>query len=445
MTSAAQIKETAPVNAARYQQFLPRTGPPWLRALREAAMGRFTEIGFPATHMEDWRFLNIAPIAKCGFVAPAQDGPEPSAGELDRLRFGTMPGSLFVFINGRFRGALSQIGSLPEGVLVLDLAEAVGTHEALVRPHLGRYAGYENESFTALNTAMIDGGLFVYVPRGTVVKDPIHVLNITAPQPQPLLTNPRMLVVAGESCQVTVIEDYVALNDGIYLTNAVTEFLVEANATATHYRLERESREAFNISTLRVQQQRDSTFTSHAVLLGGAIVRNNVDPVLAGEGCDSLINGVYFLRGAQVVANHMRVEHADSHCSSRQFYKGIMSGRSRGMFRGRIIVRPGAQKTDAVQSNQNLLLSLDASANSDPQLEIYADDVKCTHGSTTGQLDADALFYLRSRGISEEAARALLIYAFAAESLERMKIEPIRALAARELLSLLPRADVLPI
>jgi Fe-S cluster assembly protein SufD len=231
--------------------------------------------------------------------------------------------------------------------------------------------------------------------------------------------------VAGEDSQATLVEDYVSLGGDASFSNAVTEMVVGQNSVVSHYLIERESRQAFNVSTLRVQQGRSSSVTSHSVLLGGALARNNVHPVLAGEGGECLINGLFMATGRQHMDNYMKVEHASPRCDSRQFYQGILDGQSRGVFHGRIIVHKDAQKTDAKQTNRNLLLSEDAQIDTKPQLEIYADDVKCTHGATIGQIDEDAIFYLRSRGIAADSARALLLFAFAGESLQRMKVEPI--------------------
>ena len=272
----------------------------------------------------------------------------------------------------------------------------------------------------------MEDGAFVSVRRGTVLEEPIHLLYVSTETPAPVITHPRNLIVAGEDSQVTVVEDYVSLGDGVGFSNAVTEVVVGQNSVLSHYLIERESPQAFNVSTLRVHQGRSSSVTSHSVLLGGALVRNNVHPVLAGEGGDCLINGLFLATGRQHMDNYMKVEHASPHCGSRQFYNGILNGQSHGVFHGRIIVHKDAQKTDAKQTNRNLLLSEDAQIDTKPQLEIYADDVKCTHGATIGQIDEDAIFYLRSRGIPKDSARGLLLFAFAGESLQRMKVEAIR-------------------
>ena len=346
-----------------------------------------------------------------------------------------------VFVNGRFAPEHSSLDELGQSVLVLPLLEAAGTHGELVEKHLAKHAEMQDHAFTALNTAMSGDGVFVHVPDGAVVDLPIHVLNLTTCPDEPVMTNPRNLIVVGDGASVTVIEDYVCAGDDVYFTNAVTEIVVGKEANVTHYLLERESLRAFNVSSLHIHQSESSNFASHSVLLGGATVRNNVVPVLDGEHCHSLLNGLYLTSGKQHVDNHMRVVHAQPNCDSRQFYRGVLDDASSAVFSGRIVVARDAQKTDAVQSNANLLLTDSARANTHPQLEIYADDVKCTHGATIGELDDNAIFYLRARGISEAEARGMLIHAFAAESFERMHIEPIVELLEAELFSRLPEGE----
>jgi Fe-S cluster assembly protein SufD len=419
-----------------------RLGPDWFTATRRAAFSQFYSLGLPTVRHEDWRFTRITPIAETRFDLPA-GGAELSDKQLRSADIRGLQKSELVFVNGQYREELSDLRHLPRGVIVARFADAWDKHRPLLEKHLARYADASGECcFVSLNTAMFTDGVIVFVPRNSVVDDPIHVINVAAPgdaAKYPLLFNPRMLIVAEQCAAVTIVEDYTCLDDTqTYFNNCVTEVVLGDNADVTHYFLERDSRASFNISHLQVTQGRDSRFSSHSVLLGGAIVRNNIVPELNGEGCWSQLNGVYVIGGEQAVDNHMRVIHAKPHGQSRQYYKGIMSDRAKGVFRGRIVVKPGAQKTDAVQSNQNLLLSSEASANSDPQLEIYADDVKCTHGSTTGQLADAGLFYLQARGIPEEVARAMMVYAFASESLERMNVKSIRKFLEAELLDRLP-------
>ncbi len=413
--------------------------PARLAKLRQEAIERFAELGFPHRKMEEWRFVNLAPITRTRFdLAPATNGVAA-----EDLAAWDYPGcALAVVVNGRFAPELSRLDGLPEGVSVVGIAEALERGTAPVAEHLGRHAGFSENAFTALNTALFRDGAAVVVEAGTVVETPINLLVVARPLEGPMAFFPRNLIVAGESSQVTVVEHYVTLGEGSYLACPVTEVATGPNAVVDHYKLERESVDAYHVATLQVLQDRDSNFSSHSISWGGGIVRNDVNALLDGEGCEATLNGLYMVEGSQVVDNHMRVEHAKPHCDSHELYKGILEGRSRAVFSGRIYVHPGAQKTDAKQTNRNLLLSKEALCNSNPQLEIFADDVKCTHGSTVGQLDDNAVFYLRSRGIGEEAARSLLTYAFAADIVERVKVAPVRRELEEFLFRRLPRGEV---
>jgi Fe-S cluster assembly protein SufD len=321
---------------------------------------------------------------------------------------------------------LSSLGNLPDTVNVSSLAGEISSNPGAIEAHFGRYLDIRRDAFCALNTAFAEDGAFVHIPRGTLVEEPICLLFVSTGDDAPSMSHPRNLIVAEENSQATFVEDYVSLDGGAGLCNTVTELVAGDHTVLSHYMIEREHKQAFNISTLRIEQGRSANVVSHSVLLGGALVRNNVHPVLAGEGGECLINGLFIGNGHQHLDNYMLVEHASPHCGSRQFYNGILDGHAHGVFHGRIIVREGAQKTDAKQTNRNLLLSDDAQIDTKPQLEIYADDVKCTHGATIGQIEGDALFYLRSRGIDEVSARKLLLFAFASECLDRMKQGPVR-------------------
>jgi Fe-S cluster assembly protein SufD len=394
-----------------------------LRKLRRDGFARFSELGFPTTHDEDWRFTNISPISRTAFQL-ADGNAKVSARDLDSFR---IPGAAcqLVFVNGRYAAELSSVGRLPKGVRVCSLPEAI-KHARSLEGLLGRYASFDQDAFIALNTAFLADGGHVYVPRGVVVEAPICLLYVSTGNGAPAMAHPRNLVVAEDHSQVTVVEDYVSVNSGVMFSNVVTELYAGEGAVVAHYMIEREDMQALNVSTLRIEQERNANVESHSVLLGGALVRNNVHPVLAGEGGECLINGLFIGKGRQHMDNYMLVEHAQPHCNSRQFYNGILDEQAHGVFHGRIIVHKDAQKTDAKQTNRNLLLSDEAQIDTKPQLEIYADDVKCTHGATIGQVEENALFYLRSRGLDEIAARRLLLYAFASECLERMRTGPAR-------------------
>ncbi len=398
---------------------------PWLQKLRRDAFARFCEVGFPTTHDEDWRFTSVSVIAQTPFRFTRNGRARLSQQELEPYR---VPGVAcqLVFVNGRFARELSLLGKLPNGVKVNSLAGEISGNPGAIEPHLGRYLDVRGDAFCALNTAFVEDGVYVHIPKGTLVEEPICLLFVSTRDDASSMSDPRNLIVAEEDSQATLVEDYVSLDGGAVFCNTVTELVAGDHTVLSHYMIEREHKQAFNISTLRIQQGRSANTTSHSVLLGGALVRNNVHPVLAGEGGECLINGLFVGNGHQHLDNYMLVEHASPRCGSRQFYNGILDGHAHGVFHGRIIVHKDAQKTDAKQTNRNLLLSDDAQIDTKPQLEIYADDVKCTHGATIGQIEGDALFYLRSRGIDEVSARKLLLFAFASECLDRMKEGPVR-------------------
>ncbi|HEY4679178.1 MAG TPA: Fe-S cluster assembly protein SufD [Candidatus Angelobacter sp.] len=422
-----------------FDQFNNRAAvqPRWLQSLRQDAFARFSETGFPTTHDEDWRFTNVSPVASTPFeLAGADTVTKEQLEPFGILQFA----SRLVFVNGLFLPDLSTLATLPKGVTVGSLAAQLKDDPESIEQHLGKYLNTQRDPFASLNTALIEDGVYVYVPRGAVVETPIYVLYVTVPGITPTMNHPRNLIVAEESSQVTVVEDYVSLDEGITFSNAATELVAGDNANVSHYMIVREGDQAYNFSTLRIQQGRSANVATHSLLLSGTLVRNNVHPVLAGEGSECLINGLFMANGRQHMDNYMLVEHASPHCDSRQFYNGILNGQSHGVFHGRIIVHKDAQKTDAKQTNRNLLLSDDAQIDTKPQLEIYADDVKCTHGATIGQFDENALFYLRSRGLAEAAARHVLLLAFANECLDRMSSPQLRNHLEKLVVAGLPEA-----
>jgi Fe-S cluster assembly protein SufD len=410
--------------------------PVWLRQLREEAWTRFHAKGFPTTQDEDWRFTNLAALAKIPFQRAAEGKSAVAARDVEPFRVSGAACRL-VFVNGHFAPKLSEMGSLPKGLEICSLESAIdcgmigaapeGCASDGIEQHLGRYADVRRDAFTALNSALWEDGAYVRVRRGANLSQPVHLLYVSAGAGAEIMTHPRTLIVAEPTSHAAVIEDYVSLGSEAAFSNSVTELVAGQDAVVSHFLIERENLEAFNISTLRLELARGANVSSHSILLGGGLVRNNVHPVLSGEGAECLINGLFVGAGTQHLDNYMLVEHAQPQCGSRQFYNGILDGSARGVFHGRIVVHKDAQKTDAKQTNRNLLLSDNARIDTKPQLEIYADDVKCTHGATIGQIEEEQLFYLRSRGIDEVAARNTLLYAFAAECLDRMH-EP----AARE-------------
>ena len=395
----------------------------WLRELRRRAFSRFCDVGFPTTHDEDWRFTNTSPLTGTRFVLA-----EPGKVTSEAISSFQLPNAAcrLVFVDGHFSRELSTLSNVPKKIKVGGLAETIAQDPGQLESYLGRFLNIERDAFSALNTAFLADGAFVHISRGVVVDKPIHILFVSTAGKMQTMNHPRNLFVAEEESEVTLVEDYISLDEGVSFSNAVTELVAKESAVVAHYMVEREHKSAFNVSTLRIEQEKSANVASHSVLLGGGLVRNNVHPVLDGEGAECLINGLFVGNGRQHLDNYMLVEHGKPHCNSRQFYNGILDDRAHGVFHGRIIVHKDAQKTDAKQTNRNLLLSDDAQIDTKPQLEIYADDVKCTHGATIGQIEESALFYLRSRGIDEASARKLLLLAFANECLDRMQQEPVR-------------------
>ena len=415
--------------------------------MRRRAIERFAAVGFPTRDEEEWRFTNVAPIVRASFRPASDDASGLSIESVAPWVFAGAAARL-TFVDGRFAPTLSFVGDLPDGVFVGRLAEAIEAQREEVSQHLGEHRPgnrADTHAFAALNAALFRDGACLLLPRGARIEAPIQLLHVATGG---TMSFPRNLIVLGEDAQATVVETYggiggrAGIETGESLTVPVTEIVANANANLRHVKVQREEREAFHVAAFELHQERSSRVASHSISLGGGIVRNDLHAVLAGEGADCVLNGLYLVEGRQLVDNHMRVEHAAAHCDSHELYKGVLDGKARAVFNGLIHVHPETQKTDAKQSNHNLLLSSEAIANSNPQLEIYADDVKCTHGSTVGQLNEDAIFYLRSRGIGIEAARSLLTYAFASELVERIPVEPVRHALEEFLFARLPGGEV---
>ncbi len=398
-----------------------------LHSIRKTAIAKFAELGFPTTKNEEWKYTDVSPIAKLALKPIfGYKVAGVTAKDLEQFSFGHPEWNRIVCINGHFSKELSTANSVPAGVKIGSLAEAIKNEPALIEQHLTKYAPYDENAFVALSTAFLQDGVFMYIPNRTIIEKPVHLMMISTGPETEFVSFPRNLIIAGESSQMAFIESYVSLVPNIYLTNTVTEIFLAKNAIVEHDRLQLESDRSFHVGTLHVQQDRDSNFSSNAVTFGGRLVRNNITVTLDGEGAEATLNGLYLGTGEQHIDNHTCIVHAKPHCPSHELYKGILAEKSKGVFNGKIIVKKDAQKTDAKQTNKNLILSDEASIDTKPQLEIFANDVKCTHGATVGQLDDEALFYLRSRGVSLNKARDILIYAFASDVIERIKVEPLR-------------------
>lgn len=399
--------------------------PAWLAPIRKAGANHFTTLGFPTLKNEDWRFTNVAPLAGLAFKpAPAADGV--TAEIVKQSTFGSLAAHRLVFVNGQYSTKLSSIGQLPAGIIVKNLAAALTENSALIEKYLAKQATGENAGFTALNNALFNDGGFVHVSAGKVLEQPVHLLFISTATDAGATAQSRNLFIVENNAQATVLESYACTADAAYFTNAVTEVVAGDNAVLEHCKFQDESRSAYHITALHAKLGRTSNFVSHSFALGGKLSRNNIRLNLAGEGLETVLNGLYLTNDDQLADHHMFVEHAQPNCASHEYFNGILDGKSKGVFHGRIYVHPIAQKTDAKQTNKNLLLSNDATADTKPQLEIYADDVKCTHGATIGQLNDESIFYLRARGIGPDTARRMLIHAFAGEIIERVRHDAVR-------------------
>jgi Fe-S cluster assembly protein SufD len=428
-TNQSEVLEGVSPYRKEFERFEKRiTQSAWMLPLRRAGMASFAQQGFPTMQDEDWRFTNVTPISALPFKPAFESMANGSLRELlGETAFAKLTGHRLVFVNGRYAAELSSSGApIPQGVRVQNLGKAVDTDAAFVQTHLGRYALLPGNAFAALNQAFFLDGAFVHVPAGVTVAGPIQIIHITSAKQAGDTVHPRNLIVAEANSRLTVIESYLSTSNDAYFTNAVTELVVGDNASVEHLKVQDEAAEAFHIATIHGQFGRTSSANVHSFALGARLSRNNIRAQLAGEGGACVLNGLYLTRDEQLADHHMIVEHAQPHCTSHEYFNGILDDKSKGVFHGRILVQRVAQKTDAKQTNKNLLLSDNATADTKPQLEIYADDVKCTHGATVGQLNKESIFYLRSRGIGTDTARRMLIHAFAGEIIERIDCEAAR-------------------
>jgi len=462
--STQVIKESVSYAAAfqaLQQRADARGNAAWINRLRENAFDRFEQTGFPTTRDEEWKYTNVAPIAKMKFAPSVSRDEELSfekseksassdtttkresvfyearsanvAGANARKEFSCPEArhSEMVFVNGVFSALLSSLGGLPQGVVAISLAEALEneTHQIVLRERLARQADYDTNPFTALNTAFLENGAYLRIPKDVHVDAPIHLLFLSDPDSDdaPQASFPRVVIVAEKGSAATVIESYASAQDGVYLTNAVVEIFVEDNARLEHYKVQRESAQSFHVATTTAELGRDSRFNSTTITLGAELSRHDILVKLDAEGSECAVDGLYLVTTGQHTDTHSIIDHRVPHCTSHQLYKGILDGKSRAVFNGKIFVRVDAQQTNAFQTNRNLLLSPEARVDTKPQLEIFADDVKCSHGATVGQLEEEELFYLLSRGLHSDLARNLLTYGFAEEVINKIKIESIKA------------------
>jgi Fe-S cluster assembly protein SufD len=414
-----------------------RVEPGFVADLRRRARARFDALGFPTPKMEEWRFTNVKKIAETPLVLATHPAEQPTIEP-----FCVPDAHRIVLVNGRFSPELSATAELPAGAVLTSLADALEWSPELIEPHLGRHADIDRHAFTALNTALFQDGVLLWLASGVAVDRPIQLLMVTTADEEPTANFPRIAILAGQSSSANIVESYVGSAEKT-LTCPVTEIVLDANAALSLTTTHEEDAAANHVANRQARLARDSRLNCHTITLGGGLVRSDVNVTLDAEGAHASLAGLSVTDGDQHVDNHVRVRHRAPRCTSDQQYRGILDGASRAVFTGRIVVDQDAQRTDARQSNRNLILSDVALAHSNPQLEILADDVRCTHGSTVGRLDEDALFYLQSRGLDRAAAESLLTYAFASEVVQTIEIDEVRARVERALTSRLPRGEIL--
>ncbi|MFT5154717.1 MAG: Fe-S cluster assembly protein SufD [Planctomycetota bacterium] len=420
--------------------------PVWLKEFRHAAFQWVSERGFPTVRDEAWKYTGVGPILKVAFE-PAEPAPNRllSSAAIDQLA-GNLGGIRLVFVNGHFAPQCSSLKKPLLGAKAESLASALAEEGESLEAFFSRPFAEQTHAFTALNAACIEDGAFVRIPANTTIEEPIHLVFLSDASATvtagPVVSHPRSLLLAGTGSRATIVETYIGLPGEVTLTNAVTEVVLDEGAAIEHYKVQNETETGFHIALLDVRQERDTRFTTHSFALGSSLARHEVAVRLQGPGAETTVNGLYMPRNRQHLDNPTMIDHIAPECTSRELYKGVIDGRGRGVFDGRVVVRPGAMNTDSSQTNKNLLLSESAQANTRPRLEIFADDVKCAHGAAVGQLDEEAVFYLRSRGIQEPAARDLLTYAFIDEMLELIRLAPLRSHVEKLVASRLPAGGV---
>lgn len=425
---------------ARVERTLPGHDNKWLAEMRQSSLERFREADFPSTRIENWKYTDVRPIQKRDFDV-ATEQAETALSDVKGQLLEALDAHRLVFVNGRYNPALSQVGELPKGAEVTSLSQKLATPDDLLRHHLGQVINGQATAFSDLNAAFMSDGLFLSLADGVALNKPVHVLFLGTEAEHPLMSHVRNFYHLGTGAEAAVIEHYAGLGEAQYFTNSVSEIVTGRNAGLLYYKLQQESERAYHVASINARQNRDSRFAAHGADLGGRLVRTDTNCLLDGEGADARLYGVYAPRGKQHIDNHTRVDHARPHGTSREFYKGILDGRARGVFNGKVVVHNDAQKTDSEQKSEALLLSKHAEVDAKPELEIYADDVKCQHGSTVGQLDDEAIFYLQSRGVDLDSARSLLTYSFADEVIREIRLQALRKRIESALLARLPGGE----
>ena len=426
---------------AERESTLPGQHLDWLRRVRRAGIDAFSRTGFPTPRNEHWKYTNVSPIEKRSFhLAAPSSRAAPAGGPGGRVPIGCASPCL-VFVDGRIDRELSNVRTLPPGVRVEDFTRVVEHDPGFLAGRLGKIVTPEKTAFTGLNAAFMDTGTVIRVAPDVVADAPVHLVFVSGAHECERAYCPRIVIAAGAGSRVAVVEHFIGHDDTVYLDNVVTEIEIAEGATVEHYKVQRASARAYHVAALQAELAAGASFHSWAVSLGARLSRHDIDVTLGHEHARCSLDGLYVANGRQHVDFHTNVEHAAPRCESHEYYKGIAGGRGRGVFNGRVHVHPDAQKTEAHQTNRNLLLSRNAEIDTKPQLEIHADDVKCSHGATIGQLDAQMLFYLRSRGIPESAARGMLTYGFARDVVDRIARPELRETIGATVLEHLPGGD----
>jgi Fe-S cluster assembly protein SufD len=398
----------------------------WIELVRQSAMDRFELLGFPTVHDEDWKYTNLATLAKTNFQ-PATHETRSAVNEVNRFGFSETSNAHLVVVNGFLREGTSVKGGLAQ-IVAMDLFSAIADarYSKVVREYLARNANYHDNALTALNTAFLESGVFILIPRNVKLETPLQITYVSKASESETASFPRTLIIGEENSSATVVERFISEGDNNSFTNAVAEVVLLEGAQLKHHRLQQENRKAFHVSTTAAELGRGSSYNATSINLGARLARHNISVVLDHEGAECWVDGLYVVGPDQHADTHSVIDHKQPYCNSHQLYKGILEGNARAVFNGKIFVREGAQKTDAMQTNKNLLLSPQARVDTKPQLEIYADDVKCAHGAAVGQIEPDELFYLQTRGINPELGKSLLTYGFAEEVIGKIGIDSIR-------------------
>jgi len=430
MVNKTQTGQSPYIDAFEWaQKNLNVDEPSWASTLRRNALDTFNTLGFPVSRRnnEEWKYTDIRRIASHQFQIRSQPNTTRSILAVESIVKDSAHSNNLVFVNGSFSDQLSSVDSIPTTVRIGSLSDVIKEDFPVVREHYATHAKFKSNAFIALNTALVNDGAFIYIPDNTEVAEPIHLSFITAPDDKDILSNTRVLIVAGKDSKATIVETYQGTLDREYFTNSVTEAALGPGSTVKYFKIQKQCKNAFHVTNTEISHQRNSSFSSVNIDLGGSLVRNNLNAYMGGEGSSCKLNGLYMTTGSQHVDNQIIIDHAKPHTVSRELYKGILNERSRTVFHGSIIVRKGAVKVDARQEDKNLLLSNEAEADTKPAFWIYCDDVKCAHGAACGQIDDEALFYMQSRGLNESLARRLLITGFLFEIIDSIEVASLKS------------------